>query len=107
MPNACALLSGRLEDGQMATAALTCDDGACSLHSLWGVVIATPAGGMYFCQDARQKLCDSMPDDVQDVRNSRCGTAVAELLDNLWCDVIGHSMRMTRGEAPRPGFCFH
>jgi hypothetical protein len=104
MPNTCALLSGRLEDGHMATAAFTCDDGACSLHALWGVVINSPAGGMYFCEDARQKLCDTMPDNVNTILNTRCGTAVAELLDSLWADVTDYVMRMTRGEPARAGF---
>ena len=76
MPQKCQLFSGRLEDGQMATAAETCGDGTCSLHSLWGSVMWTPAGNTYFCEDAREKLCEAMPIDVTYILNSPCGAAV-------------------------------
>ena len=32
LPKACLLFSGRFDDGQWATAAETCGDGACSIH---------------------------------------------------------------------------
>ena len=48
--------TGVLEDGQMATAALTDGDGACSPHSLWGSVVSCPLGNKYYCHHARRKL---------------------------------------------------
>ena len=61
MPKASLLMTGLPDEGDTATAAETCGDGACSLHCLWGSVIPSPAGNMYFCEDARQKLCNAMP----------------------------------------------
>ena len=106
LPKACLLFSGRLEDGQMATAAETCGDGACSLHSIWGSMISSPAGSPYYCKDARHKLCEEMPTDVSAISNSPCGTAVRILLDNIWCDIIASVMRKTRQEPLMPGLVF-
>ena len=105
LPKACLLFSGRLDDGQMATAAETCGDGACSLHSIWGSVISTPAGSAYCCKDARHKLCEEIPTDVSVILNSECGTAVRMLLDNIWCDVIALATRKTREEPLIAGLC--
>ena len=104
LPKACWLYSGWLEDGQMATAAETCGDGACSLHCLWGSLISTPSGNIYYCEDARRKLCEAMPLDVSDMSNSPCGAAVRVLLDNMWSDTIGYVMRMARAEPLMPGY---
>ena len=51
------LLTGRLDAGQMATAAATTGDGACSLHALWGTVIPTSQGNEYYCENPRDQLC--------------------------------------------------
>ena len=104
--NAFPFFSGSFDDGQWATAAETIGDGACSLHSLWGSVISTPAGSAYYCEDARHKLCEEMPTDVSVILNSECGTAVRMLLDNIWCDVIASVMRKTRQEPLMPRLCF-
>ena len=106
VPKVCSDYFGRLDDGQEATAAETCGDGACSLHSLWGSVISSPFGNMYYCEDARRKLCEAMPIDVNDILSSPCGAATRALVDNLWSDVIGYVMRKTRQEAVVPGNCF-
>ncbi len=113
LPRACTYFTGRLEGAEMATAAETCADGACSLHSIWGSVIFTPDGNYYDCEDARQKLCEEMPTDVGAISNSPCGPAVRELLDNIWSDAIGYIIRRTREEPSMPGllspfsFCFY
>ena len=103
MPQKCQLFSGRLEDGQMATAAETCGDGTCSLHSPRGSVMWTPAGNTYFCENARRKLCEAMPAEVSEIWTSPCGNAVRVLLDNVWSDVVGYCMRQTRQEPLLPG----
>ena len=105
VPKVCEDYLGRLDDGQQATAAETCGDGACSLHSLWGSVISSPFGNMYYCEDARRKLCEAMPIDVNDILTSPCDAAARVLIDNLWSDVIGYIMRKTRQEAVVPGNC--
>ena len=106
MAKACLLYSGRLEDGQLATAAATVGDGACSLHSLWGSVIYTPAGSTYYCADARDKLCEAMPTNVNDISKSCCGAALRVLFENIWSDVIAYVMRKTRQEPFMPGLSF-
>ena len=73
LPQPIYLYSGRLEDGQTAMAADTCGDGACSLHCLWGSLISTPAGNTFYCDDARAKLVEAMPDDVDVIFGSSCG----------------------------------
>ncbi len=103
MPKACSGITGCLEDGQEATAAATCGDGACSLHSLWGEVISLSGIFTYYCEGARQKLCEAMPTAVNAILNSACGTAVRVLLDNICSDIIGHVMRKTREEPLMPG----
>ena len=103
MPKACLLVSGLVEQGADATAAETCGDGACSLHSIWGSVIPTPSGNMYYCENARQKLCNSMPVDVTDMLSTRCGDAVRRLLDSMLSDAVGSCMRLTRKESLTPG----
>ena len=60
------LLTGRLDAGQMATAAATTGDGACSLHALWGTVIPTSQGNEYYCENPRDKLCYAMPAEVSE-----------------------------------------
>ena len=77
-----------LADGQLARAAVTCGDGACSLHAIWGTL--TPIGDRteYYCVDARTTLCNAMPIDLQELRNSRCGAAAEALLHNLWADAV-------------------
>ena len=79
--------TGRLEDGQMATAALTAGDGACSLHSLWGNVKADMAGNMYYRKNAREKLLKSMPTDVTRILTSPCGPALRDIFDQHWRDL--------------------
>ena len=103
MPMKTGESTGRLEDGQMATAALTEGDGACSLHSLWGSVISSPLGNKYFCEDARRKLCVQMPTDVNDILNSRCGAAVRDLIDDTWTDLKAYVKRRIQKEDPRDG----
>ena len=113
LPRACTDCAGRLEGAEMATAAETCADGACSLHSIWGSVISNPTGNYYYCKDARLILCDSMPTDVGAISNSPCGPAVRVLLDNIWSDAIDYIIRRTREEPSMPGllspfsFCFY
>ena len=102
IPKLCIFLFGLLEDGQMATAAETCGDGACSLHSLWGSVISTPAGNTYYCEDARHKLCEAMPIYVSDILNSACGAAARVMLENIWSDAIAFMKRRTLQEPSLP-----
>ena len=103
LPKTSYLYSGRLEDGQTAMAAETCGDGACSLHCLWGSLISTPMGNTFYCEDARAKLVDAMPDNVDLILESSCGPAVRSLLANLWSDTISHVIRRMTGKPPMPG----
>ena len=103
LPKACLGITGCLEDGQGATAATTCGDGACSLHSLWGDVIRLSGVCTYFCEGARQKLCEAMPLTVNAIFDTACGPVVRVLLDNMCSDLIGHVMRKTREEPLMPG----
>ena len=106
LPQPIYLYSGRLEDGQTAMAADTCGDGACSLHCLWGSLISTPAGNTFYCEDARAKLVEAMPEDVDVIFGSSCGAALRSLCVQLWSDATSHIKRLRMGEHPRPGMCF-
>ena len=46
----------RLDDGQLARAAETRGDGACSLHALWGLEISFRSRNEYYCEDARANI---------------------------------------------------
>ena len=102
IPTPCIFSTGLLEDGQMATAAQTCGDGACSLHSLWGSVFSTPVVSTYYCEDARHKLCEAMPIYVSDILKSACGAAARLMLDNIFCDAIAFMKRRTLEEPSLP-----
>ena len=103
MPKASLLMTGLLDKGEAATAAETCGDGACSLHCLWGSVIPSPAGNMYFCEDARQKLCSAMPVEVSDILSTPCGDAVRTLLESMCSDAVDYCMCLTRNVSLKPG----
>ena len=87
-------------------AAETCGDGACSLHCLWGSLMSTPAGNTFYCEDARAKLLEAMPDNLDMILASSCGAAVRSLFDQLWSDTVSHVIRLRMNEAPMPGFFF-
>ena len=87
-------------------AAETCGDGACSLHCLWGSLMSTPAGNTFYCEDARGKLLEAMPDNLDMILASSCGAAVRSLFDQLWSDTVSHVTRLRMSEAPTPGFFF-
>ena len=95
-----------LEDGQLARAAETCGDGACSLHALWGTLRSYNNRTDYFCEDARRTLCNAMPADVQELINSRCGAAAEALLEDLWTDVVDYRKRIMQHAALFPGEFF-
>ena len=95
-----------LADGQLARAAVTCGDGACSLHALWGTLIPCEDRTEYYCVDARTTLCNAMPIDLQELRNSRCGAAVEALLHNLWADAVSYRMRAMQQQDFFPGCHF-
>ena len=50
-----------LADGQLARAAATNGDGACSLHALWGTLRPQQGATEYYCTDARRAQYDAMP----------------------------------------------
>ena len=95
-----------LADGELARAAETCGDGACSVHALWGTLTAIDDRTEYYCVDARTTLCNAMPIDLQELRNSRCGAAVEALLHNLWADVVSYRMRAMQQQGFFPGRYF-
>ena len=70
------------------TAAATCGDGACGLHSLWG--LPTKEAGSLLCSDAREKLLEVLPALVADVERLHNGTLRAPLealLQSVWIDM--------------------
>ena len=99
MPKACNVFTGFLEDGQTAKAARTCGDGACSLHSIWGTAIYNPTGNEYYCENARRKLCESMPTDVNTMLNSAYGSAVRAILDKTWSGTVDYVIGKTQQES--------
>ena len=92
-----------LADGRLARAAKTCGDGACSLHALWGTLTPGDRGIEYLCLDARTTLCNAMPIDLQELRNSRWGAAAEALLHNLWADAVSYRMRAMQQQDFFPG----
>lgn len=86
-------LAGSIEDGTEWTAASTCGDGACALHSLWGVPTLTPWGSWLFCEAARDMLLMSLPVDVGEVLAGECGVAARNMLEHVWCEQTLYAMR--------------
>ena len=58
------------------------------------------------CAEARRNLCQAMPAEYEQIRNSRCGAAVEALVDRLWTDVVSFQERTTLQEDLLPGCHF-
>ena len=106
VPAVCWDYCGLLEDGQEARAAETKGDGACSLHALWGEVRPDRHANLYYCEGAREKLCEAMPSAAAEVLNSPCAAAARALMNNMWADAVAYVMRTTQQEAALPGHYF-
>ncbi|CAK0821882.1 unnamed protein product, partial [Prorocentrum cordatum] len=86
-------------------AARTCGDGACALHSAWGVVTEEvgQSGTWYYCENARDRVLMNVPVSYEAGQvDGDAATALKIWLDFVWADQVMFAMARARGEPVTP-----
>ena len=84
-------LTAHIENGDVYMAARTCGDGACALHSAWGVEQQNVAdrGAWFYCDNARERLGLHTPANLldSDLKNETTQAGKKALLRALMNDL--------------------
>ena len=91
--------SGGVLDSARWRAAPTLGDGACGLHSVWGVWAGTHAHREFCCDYARERLLASTPEPVEEILLSTTAGLFEEMQVEQTQDLTAYAVAQERGEA--------
>ena len=83
-------------DDQTWVAAPTIGDGACALHSVWGVWTQMQGRLAFYCEDARRKLLNEIPEDTQFLLAHNASASFREMLLEQTADIMAFAVARAR-----------
>ena len=98
LPDENPSVSGRTKSGVQCIGAMTCGDGCCALHSIWGIPTWSPHGGYWlYCTNARGRLLASLPEDVDGVLAGQNVGAFCQVVECMWRDLVRYADQKRSG----------